>query len=47
MDYDSVEDILNQLKEYSLPEEDKEKTDRLYKLLKGFAWGEMEELILK
>ncbi len=47
MDYDSVEEILNELNNYALPDKDKELFDRLLKLLKGFAWGEMEELILK
>ncbi|WP_051212925.1 two-component regulator propeller domain-containing protein [Butyrivibrio fibrisolvens] len=45
MDYDSVELILNQLKEYKLPKEDKEKMTQLGKMLKSFDWDAMESLI--
>ncbi len=45
MDYDSVEMILNQLKEYKLPDEDAAKMKELEKLLKSFEWDKMEELI--
>lgn len=45
MDYDSVELILNNLKEYKLPEKDSEKISQLSKMLKVFDWEGMEELI--
>ena len=45
MDYDAVEMILDQLKEYRLPEEDQKKCDELKAHLKNFDWGAMEELI--
>ena len=45
MDYDAVEMILNQLKEYALPEEDGKKIKELEKLLKLFDWDSMEELV--
>jgi len=45
MDYDSVELILNQLKEYKLPDDDKEKISNLEKMLKQFDWDGMETLI--
>ena len=45
MDYDSVEMIIGQLNEYKLPEEDRERIDKLNGMLKLFAWDEMEELI--
>ncbi len=45
MDYDSVEMIIDDLKKYKLPEEDKAKIDRLAMLLKTFDWDKMEELI--
>ena len=46
MDYDSVEMILEQLKEYRLPKEDAEKIAELEKLLKKFDWDAMEKLIV-
>ncbi len=45
MDYDSVEMILNNLNEYSLPKEDSEKISKLSQMLKVFDWEGMEELI--
>jgi CheY-like chemotaxis protein/HPt (histidine-containing phosphotransfer) domain-containing protein len=45
MDYDAVEMILDQLKEYSLPKEDKQKIDQIAKMLKVFDWEGMEKLI--
>jgi hypothetical protein len=45
MDYDSVELILNQLKEYKVPCDDKEKISNLEKMLKQFDWDGMETLI--
>ena len=45
MDYDAVEMILDQLKEYSLPKEDKHKIDQIAKMLKVFDWEGMEKLI--
>ncbi len=45
MDYDSVEMILDQLKEYKLPDKDAEVMKQLETMLKQFQWDEMEELL--
>ena len=45
MDYDAVELILNNLKEYALPEGDDEKIAKLSQMLKAFDWEGMENLI--
>ncbi|SCX75515.1 Signal transduction histidine kinase [Pseudobutyrivibrio sp. AR14] len=45
MDYDAVEMIIKNLKEYKLPADDKEKVGKLEKLLKSFDWDEMENLL--
>ncbi len=45
MDYDSVEMILEQLSEYSLPKEDQEKISEIGKYLKILDWDSMEKLI--
>ena len=45
MDYDSVEMIIEQLEEYTLPEEDKDRIARLKGMLRAFDWDNMEELI--
>ena len=45
MDYDAVEMILDQLKEYQLPKEDAEKMVEIEKLLKQLKWDEMEALL--
>ncbi len=45
MDYDSVEMILNDIKEYKLPEEDKKIFERLGVLLKLLDWDGMEKLL--
>ncbi len=45
MDYDAVEVILDQLKEYALPEEDDRKIKELSKMHKVFDWDGMEKLI--
>ena len=45
MDYDAVEMILDQLKDYRLPDEDQKKIDEIKGHLKNFDWGAMEELI--
>ena len=45
MDYDAVEMILDQLKEYNLPKEDKDKMAELSKMLKVFDWEGMEALL--
>ncbi len=45
MDYDGVEMVLSQVKEYSLPEKDKETFDKIEKALKKFDWEGMEELV--
>lgn len=44
MDYDSVELIIKDLDKYKLPEKDREKIDRLSKLLRSFDWDEMEKM---
>ena len=45
MDYDAVEMILDQLKEYRLPEEDERKFKEISRLLKVFDWTSMEKII--
>lgn len=45
MDYDSVEMILEQLKEYKLPPEDQNKMEELSRMLKILDWDGMESLI--
>ncbi len=45
MDYDSVEMILEQLKEYALPQNDEKNFKEFEKMLKVFDWDGMEELI--
>ncbi|MBO7335903.1 MAG: response regulator, partial [Lachnospiraceae bacterium] len=45
MDYDAAEMTLDQLKEYRLPEEDREKVKELEKNLKVFNWDEMERIL--
>jgi len=45
MDYDGVEMVINQLKEYKIPDEDKAKADKLEKMLKLFDWDGMEEIL--
>jgi hypothetical protein len=45
MNYDSVEMILESLKEYSLPKEDDEKIKEIRSMLKSFDWDSMENLI--
>ncbi len=45
MDYDAVEMILSQLKEYRLPPEDGEKAAALEKMLKVLDWDGMEKLL--
>ncbi len=45
MDYDSVEMILESLKEYALPKEDNEKIKEAQRMLKVLDWEGMETLI--
>ena len=45
MDYDAVESILEELATYRLPGKDKERMDRLEKLLRKMDWDEMEAFI--
>ena len=45
MDYDAVEMILEQLDEFALPAEDKERMDEIRRLLKVFDWDGMEAVI--
>ena len=45
MDYDSVEMILDDLKQYRMPPEDKKKMKELEKMLRLFDWDGMEALI--
>ncbi len=44
MDYDAVEMILINLKEYKLPKEDAEKIEKLSIMLKSFDWDGIEKL---
>ena len=46
MDYDAVEVIIANLKEYKLPPGDAEKVAKLEKMLRNFDWEGMEALIL-
>ncbi len=45
MDYDGVDMVLGQLKEYSLPDEDDVKIKAVQKALKLFDWDEMEKIL--
>ena len=45
MDYDAVEMVLGQLKDYRLPKEDAEKMEKLGRMLKLLDWDGMEQLI--
>ena len=45
MDYDAVEMIVGQLREYSLPEKDEKLIGELEKNMKLLDWEKMEELI--
>ena len=45
MDYDAVEMIIGQLKEYKLPDDDKDKVQKIEKLLKVFDWDGLEALM--
>ena len=45
MDYDAVEQILDELKAYALPPEDDKKIKELGKLLKRFDWDGMEGIL--
>ena len=47
MDYDAVEMVLSELKEYDLPEKDKKIFHELENNLKNFNWSAMEEIIKK
>ena len=45
MDYDSVEMIMNSLKDYTLPAADDKRVIELEKMLRSFDWDGMEDLI--
>ncbi len=45
MDYDAVEMVIEELKEYKIPEGDKQKVDKLEKLLKAFDWDGIQEML--
>nr|MCR4830794.1 response regulator [Pseudobutyrivibrio sp.] len=45
MDYDAVEMIMDQLKEFKLPDQDKAIFGKMEKMLKTFDWDGMEKLI--
>ncbi len=47
MDYDSAEEVLNELKDYKLPPEDAVRIKELNRLLKKLDWDKMEEIIGK
>ena len=44
MDYDSIEMIISEVRQYALPEEDEKFFDEFEKALKRFDWDKMEEL---
>lgn len=44
MDYDAVEMILDQLKQYKLPDEDSEKMKKIAALLKALDWDAIEKI---
>ena len=44
MDYDSVEMIVSQVREYKLPDEDGARFKEIEKLLKAFEWDKLEEM---
>ena len=44
MDYDSVEMIVSQVREYKLPDEDAARFKEIEKLLKAFEWDKLEEM---
>ncbi len=45
MEYDGVEMVLEQLREYKLPDEDKARIKELEKYLKVYDWEEMEKIL--
>ena len=45
MDYDAVEMVLEELKEYKLPPDDAKKIAEIEKLLKNIDWDGIEELL--
>ncbi len=44
MDYDAVEMILDQLKEYKLPPADKDRVEKITRMLKSFDWDGLEKM---
>ena len=44
MDYDSIEMIVNNLREYKLPDADEEKIKKLESAMKNYDWDEMESI---
>ena len=44
MDYDSIEMIISEVRQYALPEEDEKFFEEFEKALKRFDWDKMEEL---
>ncbi len=46
MEYDGIEMVLNQLRQYRLPKEDEEKISMIEKYLKVYNWEEMENISL-
>ena len=45
MDYDAVEMIIEGLREYKIPAADKEKIDRIARLLEQLNWDEIAQLL--
>jgi HPt (histidine-containing phosphotransfer) domain-containing protein len=46
MDYEAVEMVLSELKEYKLPPEDEKRVKNLEKLLRNFDWGNIEAMVV-
>lgn len=46
MDYDAVEMVLSEIKEYKLPPEDEKKVKNLEKLLRNFDWSGIEAAVV-
>ena len=46
MDYDAVEMVIAELKEYKLPPMDLEKVKKIEKLLRNFDWDKIQALVV-
>ena len=45
MEYDAIEMLFDELKDYKLPEKDEEIFSELKKALKVFDWDKMEQIL--